>query len=146
MQHTHRTHRTRARAHLPVREVVQRVHAPLVAGAVVVLVQNPVERRVAHVHVGVRHIDLRAQHHRPLRVLPRLHLLEQPEVFFDGPVAERRVRAVLRDGAARRAHLLERLRVDVRLADLDEVHGELVQFVEVVRGEVEVLRSNAPGG
>ena len=42
---------------LPVRIVVHRIDAPLVAGAVMFGMQNAVHHRVAHVEVGRRHVD-----------------------------------------------------------------------------------------
>ena len=55
-----------------VREVVERVDAPRVAGAVVMRVLDAEDRRVAHLHVGRRHVDLRAQRRaRRPRTRPR---------------------------------------------------------------------------
>ena len=52
------------RVALPVRPVVHRIDAPLVAGAVMLGVQDAVHDRVAHVEVRVRHVDLGAQRAR----------------------------------------------------------------------------------
>ena len=75
-----------------VREVVHRIDAPLVAGAVMLGVQDAVHHRVAHVEVGRRHVDLGAQGARAVGELAGLHAREQVEVLLDGAVA---VRALL---------------------------------------------------
>ena len=67
---------------LPVREVVHRVDAPLVAGAVMLGVQDAVHHRVAHVQVGRGHVDLGAQRARAVGKLAGLHALEQVQVLF----------------------------------------------------------------
>ena len=67
-----------------VREVVHRIDAPRVAGAVVVRVPDPVQHRIAHVDVRRRHVDLRAQHVRAVRELAGAHPPEEIEVLVDG--------------------------------------------------------------
>lgn len=119
-----------------VRVVVHRIHAPCVAGAVVVRVTDPVDHRVAHVHVRRRHVDLRAQHVLAFLELAGLHAAEQVEVLVGRAVAERRRLAGLGQRAAVRAHLVGALAVDVGLAALDQQLGELVQLVVVVAREI----------
>ena len=80
-----------------VRVVVHRVDAPGVAGAVVGGVPDAVEQRVAQVHVGRRHVDLRAQHVRAVGELAGPHAREEVEVLRDRPVAVRAVLARLGD-------------------------------------------------
>ena len=121
-----------------VRPVVGRVDAPLVAGTVVVRVPDAVHDRVAQIEIRVPHVDLRAQHVRAVLVLAIAHAAEQRQVFVHGAVAPRRVLARLGKVAARGAHLLGALAVDIGLAGLDQRLGELIQRAEVVRG-VEVL-------
>ena len=64
---------------------------------------------------------------------------KQLEVLVDGAVAVRADAARLVEAAAPRADLLERLAVDVGLARLDELLGDLVELLEVVRREVEAV-------
>ncbi len=122
-----------------VRVVVERVDAPLVAGAVMGFVPDPVDRRVAHVEVGARHVDLQAQHVRAVRKLARAHPAEQIEVLRDRALAVARRRPGLGQRAARRAHLVGRLAVDIGEPVLDEPLGERVELVVVVRRVVAVL-------
>ena len=117
-----------------VGEVVERVEAPRVAAAVVRRVADPQQQRIAHDHVRVREVDLRAQHVRAVGELARLHAAQQVEVLVGRPIAIRARDAWRRDRAAVRADLLFRLRIDVRLAALHEVFGDLVQLLEVVAG------------
>src|SRR6201990_1435850 len=75
-----------------VRVVVHRIHAPGVAGAVVMREADAVQHRVAHIEVRRRHVDLRAQHVLAFLELAGLHAAEQVEVLFDGALAIRRRR------------------------------------------------------
>ena len=120
-------------------EVVQRVDAPLVAGAGMGGVQDPVEHRVAQVDVRRGHVDLRPEHLGAVRELARAHALEQVEALLDRTVAPRTVLAGLGEGAAVLADLVSGEVVDVRLAGLDQVDRPFVELIEVVGGVVEML-------
>ena len=61
---------------LTVRPVVGGVDAPLVAGAVVVLVADAVHHRVAQLHVLVLHVGLGAQHVRAVGQVAGAHAAE----------------------------------------------------------------------
>ena len=121
-----------------VLEVVHRVDAPVVAGAVMVAALDAVHRRVAHQNVRRGHIDLRAQHAAAVREFAVLHALEQVEVFLDAAVAVRAVHARLGERAAVLAHLLGRLIVDVGKTLFDHAAGDLVQAREEIAGEVQL--------
>ncbi len=127
------------RVGLAVREVVARIDAPLVAGARMAGVQDAVERGVAQIDVARRHVDLGAQHARAVRELARAHAAEQIEVLLDAAVAERAVLAGLGQRAARRAHLVLRLVVDIGLAGADQVLGPFIEPLEIIRRVIEVL-------
>ena len=71
-------------------------------------VQDAVHRGIAHVDVRARHVDLCAKRFRSVRELAVFHALEEIEVFLDGPVAPRAVRARLGQRAAVFAHLVLR--------------------------------------
>ncbi len=122
-----------------VGEVVHRVDAPGVAGTVVVLAPDAVHHRVAQVLVAGLHVDLRAQDVGAVGILPGAHAPEDVEVLGGRAVAVGAHAARLVEAAAPRAHLLERLAVDVRLAGLHELLGDGVELLEVVRGKVEAL-------
>ena len=74
-------------------EVVELVDAPVVAGAVVLDVEDAVERGVAHVDVRVRHVDFGAQDVGAVGEFSGLHAGEQVEVFRARVVAVRAVGA-----------------------------------------------------
>ena len=122
-----------------VREVVHRVDAPRVAGAVVVRASDAVEHRVAQVDVRRRHVDLRAQHLRAVGELAGAHAGEEIEVLLDRPIAIRAGGPRLGQRAAVLADLVGRQAVDVGLPLRDQMLRVLVQPLEVVRG-VERLR------
>jgi hypothetical protein len=115
-----------------VRVRVHRVDHPPVAGHVVLGEADAVNGRVAQVDVGRRHVDLGAQDHAAFRVGACTHLAEQAQVFLDRPVAVRRVAAGRGQRAARLAHLLGGLLVDVGVAGGDQVLGEAVHVLEVI--------------
>ena len=90
------------RIRLAVREIVHRIDAPLVAGAVMLGVQDAVHDGIAQVQVRRRHVDLGPQRARAVGKFAGLHALEQVQVLFDGAVA---IRALLA-GLGQRAALL----------------------------------------
>ena len=112
------------RVGLAVREVVHRIDAPLVAGAVVMRMADAVDHRVAQVDVGRGHVDLAPQHVRAVGKLAVAHAAEEIEVLRDGPVAPGRILAGLGQRAAELAHLVGAQLVDVGQAVLDERLGE----------------------
>ena len=116
-----------------VREVVHRVDAPRVAGAVMLGVADAIEHRIAHVMFGERHVDLRAQHVGAVGELAGAHAAEQIEILVDAAVAVRRVLARLGQRAAILADLVGRQRIDVGDALADQALGELIELLVVVR-------------
>ena len=119
-------------------EVVHRIDRPGVAAAVVAGVLDAVEQRVAHLHVGRGHVDLAAQHVGAVRELAGAHAGEEVEVLLHGPVAVRAGPAGLGDGAPVVADLVLVQAVHVGLAHPDQLDGEAVQPLEVVRGVEQV--------
>ncbi len=114
--------------------VVGRIDRPRVAGAVVRDAPHPVEHRVAHVDVRRRHVDLGAQHQRPVLELAGAHPREQVEVLGHRAIAVRAVLARLGERAAILADLVGRQAVDVGQAGPDQVLGVAVERLEVVGG------------
>ena len=72
-----------------VREIVHRIDAPLVAGAVMGGAENAVHHGVAHVEVGGSHVDLGPQGAGAVREFSRAHTREEVEVLLNGSVAVR---------------------------------------------------------
>ena len=105
-----------------MRVVVHGIDAPRLAGAVVGRVADPVQHRVAHVHVLRLEVDLRAQHVRAFLELARAHAREQIQALCDGALAVRAGLPLLVEVAAVLADLFLRQAVDVRLALLDQLH------------------------
>ena len=126
-----------------MREVVHRIDAPPVAGAMVVRVPDPIEHRVAHVDVRRRHVDLRPEHERAVGELPRPHAREQIEVLVDRASTIGALAAGFRQGAAVAADVVARLAVDVGLALPDQVDRILVELFEIVGREVQRVPSEA---
>ena len=122
-----------------VGEGVHRIDAPRVAGAMVGGVADAVDRRVAQVDVGARHVDPGAQDVRALGEFAGAHACEQVEILGHAAIAVGAVLARLGQRAAVGAHLLGRLRVHIGLAGLDQADRAVVHAVEIVRGEVQVL-------
>ncbi len=119
--------------------VVHRVDAPLLGRAVVGGVTDPVEDRVAHVHVRRLDVDPGAEDVLPVRELARAHAPEEVEVLGDRPVAVGARLPLHVVVAAVLADLLLVQAVDVGEALLDQALGDLVELLEVVRGVVEVV-------
>ena len=118
-----------------VRVVVHRVDAPRVARAMMRRVPDAVQRRIAHVEVRRRHVDLRPQHVRAVRELARPHPREQIEVLGDRAIAVRAVAARLGQRAAVRADLLGVRLSTYAWSRLISCDGERVELLEVVGRE-----------
>ena len=61
---------------LSMRKVIHRIDRPVRPGASVRLLDDAVDDRVAEEEIGVRHVDLRPEGHRPLGVLAVAHFLK----------------------------------------------------------------------
>ncbi|MNX80473.1 hypothetical protein D3C86_1121350 [compost metagenome] len=129
-----------------MREVVHRVDAPRIAGAVVMGVADAVEHRVAQHDVRRGHVDLGAQHVLAVAVLAGAHVAEQRQVFRHRAVTERRGLARLGEVAARGGDLLGGLAVHIGGAALDQRFRKGVQLLEVVAGVVQVRLAARLGG
>ena len=116
-----------------MREIVHRVDAPFVAGPLVRDVADAVQGRVAQVHVGRCHVDLRPQHVFAVPEFARAHAPEQVHILRDAAITIRAVRAGLGQGSAVRANFLGTQRVHVRESHFNEFFGRLVQLLEIVR-------------
>ena len=132
------------RVGLPVREVVGRVDAPRITRARMLRVEDPVQDRVAQVHIGGRHVDPCAQHARAVGELAGAHALEEVEILFDRPLAPWALSTRLGERAPVLTDLVGGEVVDVGLAGLDEVDRPLVELLEVARRIVEVLAPVEP--
>ena len=88
-----------------MRVVVQRIDAPLVAGAVVRRVPDPIDRRIAQVDVRAGQVDFQAQHVRAVGKLAFLHPAEQIEVLGYAAVAVARGLARARSACPRSARI-----------------------------------------
>ena len=117
---------------LSVCVVIHRVCVPFRSGAPVWHVEHSIHDRVAEVHVGACHVNLGTQHHASRLHIARVHLVEQAQVLFNRTVAIRTVHSRLCRRALLLRDLLRCLFVDVCLALLYEIHGEVPQLLEVV--------------
>jgi hypothetical protein len=66
-----------------MREVIQRIQAPRVTLAIMMRVPNPQQDRIAHDHVWMRHVDLRAEYVRTIGKLSVAHAQQQIEILVD---------------------------------------------------------------
>ena len=69
---------------LPVGPVVHRVDAPLITGSMMMRMPDPIEQRVAHQHIRMRHVDLRAKNVGAVFELARPHPPKEVEILFYG--------------------------------------------------------------
>ena len=121
---------------LAMGKVVHGIDAPGISRTMVMGKFDSVHERVAHVHVGMRHVNLGAQHHASFWMLSLPHFLEQPQVLSDGAVAKWARGARLRGRAFLRGDVLCRLFIHVGLAILNQLDSVAVQRLEVITGVV----------
>ena len=107
-------------------------------------VPDPVEHRIAHQHVGMRHVDLRPQHLSPVGEFAGPHAPEQVEVLLDRAVAVRAGAARFGHGTTVLADLLLTQAVHVGSTLLDQVRGVLVEPLEIIRGMKQLVAPVEP--
>ena len=122
-----------------VREIIHRVHTPLVARAVVVSEHNAVNNRVAHIHIRACHINLGAQYHASLGVLALRHLGKQAQVFLHTALSVRAVFSGHIEGAAVFALLLGCQLAHICLALLNEFYRTFVQKIKVIGSKKDIV-------
>ena len=127
----------------PVREavgkIVERVDAPVLARAVMLGVADAVDRRIAELHVGVGHVDPRADDVGAVGELAFAHPLQEIEVLFHGAGGVGAEGARLADAAAVFADLFLGERADVGLAAADELDRKIEELLVIVRGVEELV-------
>ena len=114
-----------------VRKVVHRIDAPLVACLMMVLVQDAVQRRIAHVDVGRGHVDLGTQRSGAVLKLAVLHAHKQIEVLLDAAFTIGAVAPRLRERAAVLAHLVLGQIVHIGKTLADELERQFIALIEV---------------
>ena len=122
-----------------MRKVVERVHAPGIAGVVMFGMTDPVDRRVTHMHIGMSHIDLCTQDLAAVGELTVFHPGEEIQVFFYGAVP---VGAGLAGGSQVALvffELIVREFANVCLTLFDQIHSVIIHLPEIVGCVVETV-------
>ena len=102
-------------------------------------VQNAIQRRIAQVHIARRHVDFGTQHAGAIGEFAGTHAAEQIEVLSHAAIAVLGISSGLGQCAARLAHLIGRLVIDIGETAGDEVFGPCVELLEVVRRVIKML-------
>jgi len=97
------------------------------------LVNDAIHHRIAHVYIRRSHVNLGAQHARTIGKLALPHPLEQVKVFFDRAIAIRAFLARLGERATILADFICAQVIYVSLALFDQLDGEFVQLIKIVR-------------
>ena len=121
---------------LTVRKVVHRIYLPLVASAVVWVVYNAIDDRVAEVHIRACHINLGTKHHSTLLNLAICHLHKEVEVLLNRAVAVWALCTRLCRSTLLCSNLLGCLLINIRLTLLDKTDGKVPKLLEVVRSVI----------
>ncbi len=93
---------------------------------------DAVHGRVAHVHVGVRHIDFSAEKIPAFFKFTRAHATEEIQIFFDGTVAPGAWLARFREGAAVGAHVIALELTYISFAELNQFFGKFIRLFVIV--------------
>ena len=116
-------------------EVVHRIDAPLVAGAVMSHMLDAVDDRVAHIPVAGGEVDFGAQGVPAVLKFACPHSAEKVKALLDGTVAV----GTLRGRVVRAAHFLHLFGgqlTDVGKPFFDQLHRVFVGFFKILRREV----------
>ena len=117
---------------LAVGEVVHRVDAPLVPGAMVMRVLDAVEDRVAEEHVRMSHVYLGTEHLLAVGIFSVPHFAEEFQVLFYAAVAPGALGTGGFHGAATLGNLFLGLVVNIGQAALYELFCPFVELIEIV--------------
>ena len=117
---------------LAVGEIVHRIDTPLIAGTMMLGVQDAIHDGIAQVQVRRPHVDLGAQRSCSIRKLTRLHASEQIQILFHGSVAIRALLPRLGQRAALLANLIWRQIVYVRFSSLDQLNCPFIKLSEII--------------
>ena len=120
-----------------VREVVHRIHAPLVAEMIVGDVTDAVDDRIAEMDIRRRHVNLRANAPFAVRILAIAHLVEDLEVALGIGISRGARRAGLLGNAAVLLPLVLRQVAAIGLPAANQLLGDLEHRVKHVRRVVE---------
>ena len=96
-------------------EIVHWVDIPGTAGTVMGRLNNPVNNRIAHMHVGGGHIDFGPENTASFIKFALVHPFKQVEVLLDGPVPVRTLGTWSRGSTLLGRDYVGRLVVDISL-------------------------------
>ncbi len=119
-----------------MREIVERINAPFIAGAVMGGMEDAVNNRISHNHIRRRHVDFRTEHLLAVRILAVLHFLEELQVFLDTSISIRTLNARMTQVAAGIVDFLARLVIHIGEAHANQAAGEFIKFREIVGREM----------
>ncbi len=94
--------------------------------------QDPVQHRIAQVHVGGGHVDFGPQHLDAVSKFTSPHPAELIQVFLHATTAEGRVLTCFGQGAAILFHLFRGQVINVCFALLNQVLGPLVELLKIL--------------
>ncbi len=112
-----------------VGKVVHGIDAPIVSCAVMLLIQNTIHRRVTHIDVGARHINLHAKNHATLFVLALFHFFKQTKAFFHRAIPIRAIFARFGQRATIGAHFLCIELANIGKSTLDPIDRDIIAML-----------------
>src|SRR5579872_3163071 len=119
---------------LTVGKIVHRVDGPLIAGAMMLGVNDAVHDGIAQVEIGRRHVDFGAERARTVGEFAVLHALKQFEIFADGTVPVGALLAGFGESAALFADFVGGQVADVRVSLIDQLDGPFIELLEIIGG------------
>ena len=111
---------------LTVCEVVHRIYFPLIACAMVWVLDDAIHNRIAEVHIRRCHVDFSAKNASTFFKFAGIHAFEQVEVFFGSAVTIWAFGTRGGGCAFLSSYLFRSLVVDISLAFFNHSHGEVV--------------------
>ena len=115
-----------------MREVVTRINTPGIPDAVVMHPLDAIHHGVAHIHVGMRHVDFRAQDFFAIGKLAGPHPLKEVEALGGGSLAVGTRLAGGGDAATVFPHFIKAQIVHVGIAGFDKLAGPVKELFKVI--------------
>ena len=122
-------------------EVIHRVDAPCITGAVMMSMRNPVQNRIAQVDVRRTHIDLGTQNPCSIREFSRTHTAEQIEILFHADAHGKDYSCPARSSVPRSSRICSACQIASTNAFpfLNQQLSAVIHFLEIIRGKAKLV-------
>ena len=119
---------------LTMRKIIHRIGIPLITSTPVRKIKHTVHNRVAEVHIGTRHINLRTKNHFAWFNITAIHFAEKLQTFFCGAVAIRTIFSWFGRCSFLCGNFFRSLLIYISLSRKNAPFGKIPKILKIVAG------------